>query len=298
MNKNVLNRKSIQLGLVIAAAAIFILSGCLCAYAEENGNPGEVTQVFPDQSGQTGPAFDTSLNNNTAKSNSEVGPGVNGTGSDSNISNAAGNSIDPSRPMIALTFDDGPHGSNTPRLLSILEMYGAKATFFVVGSRISGREAILQRAIADGCEIGNHSYGHETLTRTSHAKTVQTLNSTSDLIQSACGVRPTLMRPPGGAVDTRTMQTIGSLGMSAIMWNIDTLDWKTRNPQATISCVLNNVKDGDIILMHDIHSTTVDACGALIPELINRGYQLVTVSQLAAARGGMVPGGKYFSFRP
>jgi len=282
--------KSLRLSIALILSAAIVLSGSFIAYAEETSNYGDVVQVIPEQSRQTGPAFDASLNSDTSQSGGQVGPGVGGS--------AGTSGIDTTRPMVALTFDDGPHTNNTPRLLSVLEMYGAKATFFVVGNRIGGREAILQRAIADGCEVGNHSWGHENLHKASHSKTVQTLTSTSDAIQAACGVRPTVIRTPGGAFDAATLNTIGSLGMTSIMWSIDTLDWKTRNPQATINCVLNNVKDGDIILMHDIHSTTVDACGEIIPELINRGYQLVTVSQLAAARGGMVPGGNYFSFRP
>jgi len=273
--------------LVLTAASVLVIAGSFNAFAEGTDNPGEVVQIVPAESGEVGPAFDPKLNGDSSQS----GDTGSGTGN-------ASSAVDPSRPMVALTFDDGPHSENTPRLLSYLKMYNAKATFFVVGNRVKGREAILQQMIADGCEIGNHTYGHENLHKTNHAKTIQTINSTNDIIQAACGVRPTLLRPPGGAVDKVTLGTIGSLGMSSIMWSIDTKDWKTRNVQSNINSVLNNVQDGDIILMHDIHSTTVDSCGIIIPELINRGYQLVTVSELAAARGGLAPGGQYFKFRP
>ena len=107
-----------------------------------------------------------------------------------------------------------------------------------------------------------------------------------------------LMRPPGGAKNDVSMKTVGSMGMSAVLWSIDTLDWKTKNKQKTIDAVIGHVKDGDIILMHDIYSTTADAAVVLIPELTARGYQLVTVSELAAYRGGIVPGHKYSQFRP
>ena len=112
------------------------------------------------------------------------------------------------------------------------------------------------------------------------------------------GCQPVLMRPPGGYIDAASLNVLGSMGMPAIMWSIDTRDWQHRNAQRTIDTVLSQVKDGDIILMHDIYSTTADAAVVLIPELTARGYQLVTVSELAAYRGGIASGHKYSQFRP
>ena len=106
-----------------------------------------------------------------------------------------------------------------------------------------------------------------------------------------------IMRPPGGFIDSTSLSVLGSMGMPAVMWSIDTEDWKNRNPQKIIDSVLGKVRDGDIILMHDIYTTTADAAEVLIPALTAQGYQLVTVSELAACRGGMVPGNKYSRFR-
>lgn len=209
-----------------------------------------------------------------------------------------GGGIDPNRPMIALTFDDGPNGSNTPRILNRLEQVGGRATFFVLGNLVPGREYLLQRMVADGCEIGAHTWNHETLTKLTPDGVASTLNRTCDTIQGACGVRPVSMRPPGGGYNASVLSTVGSLGLSAYYWSIDTRDWEHKNAAKTIDHVLSNVRDGDIVLMHDIWTPTADACDVLIPELANRGYQLVTVSELAAYRaGGAVPGQIYYKFR-
>lgn len=205
--------------------------------------------------------------------------------------------VDPTRPMVALTFDDGPSSTETPKILAALESVGGRATFFVVGNRVPANAAVLQRAAADGCEIGNHTWNHETITKQSAEGLKNILNTTNDAVQNACGVRPVVMRPPGGAYNASSLAVVGDLGMSAYYWSIDPRDWKTRNAQSTIDAVLNNVKDGDIILMHDIYAATADAASVIIPELVNRGYQLVTVSEMAAARGGGVPGQIYFSLR-
>ena len=205
--------------------------------------------------------------------------------------------IDPSRPVIAVTFDDGPSQTNTPRVLSVLEATGARATFFVLGKKAAAGADILQRMAADGCEIGNHTWNHEYLHKTSADGIISTLNRTNDAIQAACGIRPVIMRPPGGGYNDRMLATVGSLGMSAYYWSIDTRDWEHRNAAKTIDAVLSKVRDGDIILMHDIHDATADAVQTLIPELVNRGYQLVTISELAELRGGAQPGQIYFSFR-
>lgn len=107
-----------------------------------------------------------------------------------------------------------------------------------------------------------------------------------------------IVRPPGGYINDASKAALAKRGTPAVLWSIDTLDWKTRNAQKTIDTVLSNVKDGDIILMHDLYETSADAAAVLIPELKNRGYQLVTVSELASYRGGMQPGHTYSRFRP
>ena len=207
-----------------------------------------------------------------------------------------GSAVDPSRPMVALTFDDGPSGV-TPRILDSLESHGARATFYMVGNRMNSYPDTVRRMVALGCEVGNHSWNHTYLTSLSADGIHGNLNQMDATLQEIAGVRCPTMRPPGGYINAASQQALASYGVPAIMWSIDTLDWKTRNAQATINSVLSRVRDGDIILMHDLYSATGDAAVALIPELINRGYQLVTVSELAAHRGGMQPGQVYHAFR-
>lgn len=206
--------------------------------------------------------------------------------------------IDPSRPMIALTFDDGPKTSVTSRILDSLQANGGRATFFMLGSNVNANAGVIKRMVDQGCEVANHTHDHKYLTKIGAEGIVSQVGSTNQKIQAVCGVSPVLMRPPGGYIDGASLNVLGSMGMPAIMWSIDTRDWQHRNAQRTIDTVLSQVKDGDIILMHDIYSTTADAAAVLIPELTARGYQLVTVSELAAYRGGIAPGHKYSQFRP
>ncbi len=205
--------------------------------------------------------------------------------------------IDPARPMIALTFDDGPRTSVTSRILDSLQANGGRATFFMVGSRVDSNADVIRRMAAQGCEVANHTYDHKYITKIGADGIRSQVGSTNQKIQAVCGVAPTLLRPPGGYKDAASLAVLGSMGMPAVMWSIDTRDWQHKNSQKTIETVLSQVRDGDIILMHDIYDPTADAAVALIPELTARGYQLVTVSELAAYRGGMQPGHSYSQFR-
>jgi len=205
--------------------------------------------------------------------------------------------VDPTKPMVALTFDDGPSGV-TSRILDSLEAHGARATFYMVGNRMNSHQSTIQRMQALGCELGSHTWNHSYLTRLSAEGIHGNLSQFDATLQAITGTRSVTMRPPGGFINASVQSALASYGQPAIMWSIDTLDWKTRNAQSTINTVLNKVKDGEIILMHDLYGATADAAAVLIPELINRGYQLVTVSELAACRGGMQPGQVYHSFRP
>lgn len=206
--------------------------------------------------------------------------------------------LDTSKPMIALTFDDGPSTGNTDKVLDALVASGGKATFFVVGQSISGeRVKPLVRAASLGMEIGNHSWAHENLVKLSQAQVRESLTKTNAKIKEITGLDTVLVRPPYGSFNASTKEVLKSMGSPAILWSIDTLDWKTKNTQKTVDTVLSNVKDGDIILIHDTHAPSAAAAQILIPELTKRGYQLVTVSELAAYRGGMEAGKTYGSFR-
>ena len=206
--------------------------------------------------------------------------------------------IDSSRPMVALTFDDGPKASVTNRILDILQASGGRATFFMLGSSVNANASVIQRMAAQGCEVANHTHDHRYLSKIGAQEIINQVTATSQKIQAACGTGPTLVRPPGGYYDGASLSVLESLGMPAVLWSIDTRDWQHRNPQKTIDSVLSQVQDGDIILMHDIYGTTADAVQVLVPELTARGFQLVTVSELAADRGGMAPGHVYSRFRP
>lgn len=202
--------------------------------------------------------------------------------------------INPNGPMIALTFDDGP-GPRTCEIINCLVSNRAAATFFVTGINARLHTDTLAALRNNGMEIGNHTYDHTNLNRLSPENILGEIGTTDDIIRAATGYGTTLLRPPGGN-HNETVDAV--VGRPLILWSIDTRDWETRSTQATINSVLGSVRDGDIILMHDTHTTTVDAALYLIPELQRRGFQLVTVSELAEYRGGMESGCAYRAFRP
>jgi len=199
--------------------------------------------------------------------------------------------IDPNKPMVALTFDDGPSKNYTPIILDILKENNANATFFVLGSEVKKNKETLIRIVSEGNEIGNHSYNHKDLTSISDYELYQQIVGTDEFIEAITGIRPTLMRPPYGYMNDITSKRIYK---PIILWSIDTRDWENRNTEKICSNIFENVKDGDIVLMHDIYGTTADAVKIVVPELIKRGYQLVTVSELNQYRQEkMVLGHKY-----
>lgn len=203
-----------------------------------------------------------------------------------------GRQIDPNRPMVALTYDDGPQPSVGNRIMDCLAQYDGKATFFMVGDRVPSHAAEVQRMVAEGHEVANHSMNHKYLQKLGADEIQAQVVQCNDVIQAVSGVRPTLMRLPGG---NHNATVRANVNMPMIQWNIDTLDWKTRDADATVSSVLSQVKDGDIILMHELYSQTADATERLVPELVNRGFQLVTVSEMAAAKGVVPEAGKIYS---
>lgn len=210
---------------------------------------------------------------------------------------AVGGNIDPSKPMVALTFDDGP-SKYTSQILDALEANGGRATFFMVGNRIGNYKSTVKRMVDLGCEPASHTWDHTYLTKLSESALLTNLGQVDSAVQSAAGVTTKLVRPPGGFVNDTSKAILAKKGVPAIMWSIDTLDWKTKNAKKTVDAVLNNVQDGDIVLMHDLYSTSAEAAAILIPELTKRGYQLVTVSEMASYRGGMQAGHTYSRFRP
>lgn len=194
--------------------------------------------------------------------------------------------IDPEKPMIAMTFDDGPSYENTKMVVDTFKKYDARATFFVVGRNITKGQTknreILKEAYKNGNEIGNHSYDHPNLRKLSANSVKSQLSRTNKLVKEVTGKSTTLLRPPFGETNSVVSQ---QAGVPLIFWSVDTLDWKTRNINSNVRSVLNGAKDGEIILMHDIHTPSAKAVQIVVPQLIEKGYQLVTVSELAEYKG-------------
>lgn len=196
------------------------------------------------------------------------------------ILNEPTKNIDPDKPMVALTFDDGPSTRYTASILDALKEYGASATFFVLGSNAERSPALLQRMVLEGNEIGNHTYSHKQLTTLSKENIEEEIVATQESIYGITHKYPELIRPPYGSKNDTVLQC--TQGKRIVTWTLDTKDWKTRDSKAIVNYVEKTVKDRDIILMHDLYATSAQAAILLIPKLQEMGYQLVTVSELYA----------------
>ena len=186
-------------------------------------------------------------------------------------------------PYVALTFDDGPHATNTPRLLDILRSRNVKATFYVIGKCVDLYPTIVRRTVAEGHEIGNHTYTHTKLSGLSNDRVLDELKKTDEAIFRASGVHPRTMRPPYGALLQSQREMVhNTLGYPTIMWSVDPLDWKRPGPSVVTSRIMAGTTNGGIILVHDLHGSSVDAMPATIDALLKKGYRFVTVSQLIA----------------
>ncbi len=194
--------------------------------------------------------------------------------------------------VVALTFDDGPHGSRTPQVLDILRNNGVKATFFVQGVNVQAYPGVLKRMVAEGHEVGNHTWNHAYLSKVSRATAESQLQRTNDAIEKACGVKPVIMRPPGGYTNSGVAAWARQrFGFTTIMWDVDTNDWRKPGVSVVAARGMNGAKPGSIILVHDIHASTVAAIDSMVKGLKARGYELVTVSELIR-RGKVAAAGK------
>ena len=186
---------------------------------------------------------------------------------------------------VALTFDDGPHPQNTPRLLDILRARNVKATFYVIGRSVDLYPQVLRRTVAEGHEIGNHSHTHRLLSKLSDSEVRNEMARCRDAVARAAGVRMRTMRPPYGGLLQRQREMIhAEFGYPTILWSVDPLDWKRPGPGVVSSRILSGTTAGSIILAHDLHAQTVDAMPATIDGLLRRGFKFVTVSQLLAMK--------------
>lgn len=202
---------------------------------------------------------------------------------------------DPSKPIIAFSFDDGPHGTYTKSVIDTLVANDCTATFFVLGRLASAYPDVVKYAVANGMELGNHSYNHANLSLLSTYGVQSDISSAASSIETASGTYPSLLRPPYGSTGSALKNNAGA---PLILWSVDTLDWKSRNAYSVYNHILTHVKDGDIVLMHDIYPSTAEAVKMVVPELVKRGFQIVSVSELAKAKGyNMTAGNTYSQFR-
>lgn len=176
---------------------------------------------------------------------------------------------------VALTFDDGP-GKYTPELLKLLDEYDAKATFFLIGKNVAKHPQIVKDEAAAGHEIGNHTWSHKDLTKMSVAAAQRDLKKTDNAIKNVTGEDPTLIRPPFGAIPPSLKK---ALEVPVALWDVDTLDWKTRDTKKTVKTA-EQITPGSIVLMHDIHESTVKAVPTILKDLKAQGYHFVTVTEI------------------
>ncbi|MFV0480082.1 MAG: polysaccharide deacetylase family protein [Anaerorhabdus sp.] len=185
--------------------------------------------------------------------------------------------IDQSKPMIALTFDDGPHESITLDIVETLSNYNSTATFYVVGNRIDDHQEVLKRVSFYGHSVGNHSWSHPYMTFYSIDKIQEEYQATDDKIESVINEEAQTIRPPYGIVTKKSLNATDKL---FVMWSVDSTDWLLKDAKLISDKVVSEVQEGDIVLLHDIHYETAQAMEVLIPKLIEMGYQLVTIEEL------------------
>lgn len=198
--------------------------------------------------------------------------------------------------MVALTFDDGPSPVFTTEILNILKENDAKATFFVLGANAEIYPDLLRQIAESGSEIGSHTYGHLDLRELEQPALDYQVYTTQEIVRRETGMVPEVLRPPYGFINE---DLINRINLPVILWSLDTLDWQSRDPDAVYRRVMNNIKDGEIVLMHDSYESSVEAVKRIIPELKRRGYRIVTVSELARLRGiPLQPGNVYSNLYP
>ncbi len=250
----------------------------------------------PISSNQVGAAANPAVTNSSTPTSApaSVAPQPVAMQTPVSLNNSAGerssySSIRVDGPYIAMTFDDGPDATLTPRLLDILKERHIHATFFVLGQRVQEHPEIVVRAVAEGHQIGNHSWDHPPLNRLAEGGLRHQLADTSDLIKQTIGKAPVIMRPPYGATNPRLSRAIEKeYGMKVILWSVDPFDWKNPGSKVVSERILSGwkgsggAKPGAIILSHDIHKGTIDAMPATLDALLAKGYKFVTVDELLA----------------
>lgn len=203
--------------------------------------------------------------------------------------------INPDKPMVALTFDDGPNPVHTERILDTLEKYRVVATFFDLGSLVEAYPDTVKRELALGCEVGSHSYSHKNFNTLTQEAIAEDVRKTAEAFRNAVGFEPKLFRPPYGNCNDFVQ---ANMPLAMVTWSVDTLDWKTKNPGEIMRSVRSvGDLDGKVILMHGIYETSAEATEQMVPYLLKQGYQLVTISEILQYKHGMeVESGKYYGY--
>jgi len=203
--------------------------------------------------------------------------------------------IDQTRPIIAFSFDDGP-GVYTNDLLDLLEEYEIRATFCVIGNLVNTQPEALARAVAMGSEVVGHSWDHKKLAKLTADELTKQLVETMDAIEAVTNTRVPMFRPPYGESNETMKEVAAELGLALIDWSVDPKDWEVKDADEIYNAIIHNVSDGAVILSHEIYRSTLEAYKILIPDLLDLGYQIVTVSELFFIKyGPLVPGRVYYS---
>lgn len=189
--------------------------------------------------------------------------------------------VDPEKKLIAFSFDDGPSRKNTEKILKALEKNNARATFFMLGQNAKYYPELVKKVSESGNEVAGHSWNHPQLTKLGKKGVKKQMSQMNEAIASVTGSDVGLLRPPYGSINRTVKKTVND---PLILWSIDTLDWKTLNADKTADAILKQARDGDIILMHDIHAPTAKAVKKVLPKLNAQGFQVCTVSELLEAR--------------
>jgi peptidoglycan/xylan/chitin deacetylase (PgdA/CDA1 family) len=274
----------IMLNAALILIVVIIAMGIQLAHLDKQGataGKDEATQavvVDPDQEDKSGTEDDAEETSKPQEEDSEQ------------IPETIRQDLDPDKPMVALTFDDGPYDKVTDRLVKTLAKYDSRATFFVVGNRISRYASSLKKAYDHGNQIATHTYDHGNLIKMKKSQIKKELKLAAKATKQVTGSVPTMLRPPYGTVNQKMRSAIN---LPMIYWNVDTQDWESRNPKKILRRC-KNISDGDIVLMHDLYTTTADAVEVLVPRLKKKGFQLVTVEELFYYKGIDAEGGKVY----
>lgn len=196
---------------------------------------------------------------------------------------------------VALTFDDGPSGRFTEALLDGLYDRGARATFLLCGYRVEQYPELTERIFREGHEIGLHGYSHKTMRTMSRRSIAQEIMDTEALLPSGC--RPVFLRPPGGFLSDPVVEVAKARNLPILKWSVDPRDWATSDAAAIETAVLNRIQDGDVVLLHDMSESSVNAALAIVDQLLEEDFEFVTVSELARLRRiKLIPGREYTAF--